>query len=273
MATVSVVTTVYNGEKYVDRAESSILDQTYDDYEWILVEDGSTDDTPDRLRERLDDHERVELHFPGRLGRAGALNYGVTQASGEYIAIHDFDDSSYPQRLETQVEYLDANPAVGVTGSYYVLANKIRDERFVRKPPTEDTAIRRAFAQRIPFAHTLTMFRKKAWNEVNGYPLRDNLIDLGLWLEIATHTDWQFANVTETLGEHFVHEESFWHQNFTYIKRQRDLAQLQIRAIRELDLSPKLYGYVLGRLVYPFFPTPVKRFVRRQIARSEEEDV
>lgn len=273
MTQVSVVTTVYEGEEYFDRAKSSILEQTYDDYEWVLVEDGSSDRTPELLEELNDVSSRTKVYFPGRLGRAAALNFGVKKAEGKYIAIHDFDDISYSERLEQQANHLNSNPTVGVTGSYYILVNQIRNERFVRKPPTSDEKIRNGFAQNIPFAHTTTMFRKEAWETVDGYPLLDNLVDLGLWLKIANETEWHFSNIDEVLGEHFVHEESFWHRNFEYANRQRDLARFQIKAVRDLGLPKWMFAYAIGRLVYPYLPHSVKRLVRNTVGSSEEENL
>jgi glycosyltransferase involved in cell wall biosynthesis len=273
MAQVSVVTTVYQGEAYFDRARSSILEQTFSDFEWIIVEDGSTDQTPELLKKLEEENPRVNAFFPGRLGRAAALNFGVKQASADYIAIHDFDDISYPERLEKQVKHLESRPEVGVTGGYYIINNQIRNEQFIRRPPSNDQSIRRAFAQNIPFAHTLTMFRKRAWEDVNGYPLLDNLIDLGLWLDIANETNWQFSNLEETLGEHFVHNKSFWHRNFEYVDRQHDLAKLQQRAIEELQLPRWMYIYIAGRLLYPYLPTQLKQFVRDNVGSSEEESL
>ena len=273
MTKVSVVTTVYNGELYFNRAKSSILQQKYQNYEWVLVEDGSSDNTPELLERLEEDHPQVQAYFPSRLGRAAALNFGVNKAEGDYIAIHDFDDISYSERLEQQVAHLETNPDVGVTGSYYVLVNQIRDERFVRRPPTTDSKIRQAFARNIPFAHTTTMFRKEAWNAVNGYPLLDNLIDFGLWLKIASETEWKFSNIEEVFGEHFVHGESFWHRNFKYAQRQRDLARLQTQAIHKLNLPRWMYVYSIGRLVYPYLPNSIKRIVRRTVGQSDEADV
>ena len=96
---VSVVTTVYNGEPYVDRAIPSILAQTFTDFEWILVDDGSEDRTPEILRDLAQRDSRVRVFSPGRLGITEAANFGVTQARGEYIARQDFDDRSHPDRL------------------------------------------------------------------------------------------------------------------------------------------------------------------------------
>ncbi|MGH2709523.1 MAG: glycosyltransferase family 2 protein, partial [Actinomycetota bacterium] len=79
---MSVVTTVYNGVPYFDRAIPGILEQTFDDFEFVVVDDGSSDRTPDRLREVASRDPRVRIFSPGRLGAAGAYNYGVAQARG-----------------------------------------------------------------------------------------------------------------------------------------------------------------------------------------------
>ena len=134
---VSVVTTVYNGEPYFDRAIPGILAQTFEDFEFILVDDGSSDRTPELLRELARRDPRVRVFAPGRLGAAAAYNYGVAQAHGEYIARQDFDDRSYPDRLRLQVALLDSSPEVGIVGGDYMLVDERRGERYVRMPPTE----------------------------------------------------------------------------------------------------------------------------------------
>ncbi|HEY9014163.1 MAG TPA: glycosyltransferase family A protein, partial [Gemmatimonadales bacterium] len=128
---VSVVTTVYNGAPYVDRAIPGIMGQSFKDFEWIIVDDGSTDGTPEVLRDLANRDSRVRVFSPGRLGITGAANYGVGQARGEYVARQDFDDRSYPERLRLQVELLDSRPEVGVVGGYFMLIDENRGERYV----------------------------------------------------------------------------------------------------------------------------------------------
>jgi glycosyltransferase involved in cell wall biosynthesis len=144
---VSVVSTVYNGEPYFDRAIPGILAQTFEDFEFILVDDGSTDRSLDKLHELARRDPRVRVFAPGRLGAAAAYNYGVAQANGEYIARQDFDDRSYPDRLSLQVAFLDAHPEVGMVGGYYILVDERRGERYVRMPPTDHAAIISAMAR------------------------------------------------------------------------------------------------------------------------------
>ena len=269
---VSVVTSVYNGEAYFDRAIPGILAQTFEDFEFILVDDGSTDNSLARLRDLAARDPRVRVFAPGRLGAAAAYNYGVSQAVGEYIARQDFDDHSYPERLRLQVALLDARPEVGMVGGYYVLVDERRGERYVRMPPTEHAAILSAMARYVPIAHTVATFRRSVWVEAGGYPLVDNLIDLRFYLRVAK-LGRHFANVPEVLGEHYVHDSSWFHRSIRYAERQRDLARVQAQAVRELGLPAWMYLFSLGRHAYAYIPPVLKRVVRRGVVRSQERDV
>ena len=269
---VSVVSTVYNGESYFDRAIPGILAQTFDDFEFIVVDDGSSDRSLDKLYELAERDQRVRVFAPGRLGPASAYNYAVAQARGEYVARQDFDDRSYPDRLRLQVALLDAEPEVGIVGGSYVLVDERRGERYVRMPPTEHTAIISALARFIPIAHTVATFRRRVWVEAGGYPLVNNLIDLRFYLQVAK-LKWRFANVPEVVGEHYVHDSSFFHRSLTYVARQRDLAGVQAQAVRELDLPKWMYLFAVGRYAYARMPSSWKRLLRRGLMGSREQDV
>jgi glycosyltransferase EpsE len=269
---VSVVTTVYNGEPYVDRAIPSILAQTLENFEWILVDDGSTDRTPEILQELAGRDSRVRVFSPGRLGITAAANYGISRARGEYIARQDFDDRSYAERLRLQVAFLDAHPDVGVVGGSYVLVDEIRGERYVRMPPTQHSEILPAMARSIPFANTLVAFRRQVWSDAGGYPEVADLEDLMLWIK-AAKLGWRFASIGEVLGEHFVHSTSFFHRSFKYAERQRGLARLQAQAVRDLGLPKWMYLFALGRYAYAYSPSAIKRMLRRSLGQSQERDI
>ena len=269
---VSVVTTVYNGEPYFDRAIPGILAQTFEDFEFIVVDDGSTDHSLAKLREVAEHDSRIRVFAPGRLGAAAAYNFGVAQAQGEYIARQDFDDRSYPNRLGLQVAFLDAHPEVGVVGGYYVLVDERRGERYVRMPPSQHDAMIAAMAKFIPLAHTVATFRRRVWTEAGGYPVVNNLIDLRFWVRVGA-LGWRFANVTEVVGEHYVHDASFFHRSIEYVKRQQDLARVQAQAVRELGLPRWMYVYSMGRYLYAYLPRGWKRVLRRGLVGSSERDV
>jgi glycosyltransferase EpsE len=269
---VSVVATVYNGEAYFERAIPGILEQTFDDFEFVLIDDGSQDRTPEMLRDLAGRDPRIRVFSPGRLGAAAAYNYGVAQARGEYIARQDFDDRSYPERLRLQVALLDREPRVGIVGGYYVLVDERRGERYVRMPPTEHPAILSAMARYVPIAHTVATFRRRVWADAGGYPLVNNLIDLRFYIRIGK-LGWQFANVPEILGEHYVHDSSWFHTSLKYVERQRDLARVQAQSVRELGLPRWMYMYSLGRHAYAYIPSGLKRVLRRGVVGSRERDL
>lgn len=112
---VSVVMSVYNGEKYLREAIDSILSQTFTDFEFIIINDGSTDDTLKIIKSYKD--PRIVLISRKNLGLVASLNEGINLASGKYIARQDADDVSLPQRLSKQVEYLKLHEKCAVVGS------------------------------------------------------------------------------------------------------------------------------------------------------------
>ncbi|MTJ12919.1 glycosyltransferase [Anabaena sp. UHCC 0187] len=268
---LSVVTTVYNGQQYFDRAIPSILNQTYSNFEWIIVDDGSTDATSEMLAKVAQKDSRVKIFTSGHLGRTKALNYAIEKAQGEYIANQDFDDISYPERLSLQVEFLDAHPEVGVVGCNYIVEDENRKERYVRMPATEHDQLIKTMAKCVPFAFTLATFRKQALLQAGGYPdVEGGVEDLRLWITFAKH-GWLLASIPENLGTHWVHPKSFFHRNFEYSYRQKQLAGVQWQAIRELNLPLWMGIYPIGRFVYLYAPNQLKSFVRRLLGGSKEK--
>lgn len=163
---VSVVMGSYNGERFLRPAIESILNQTFRDFELIVIDDCSTDNSPRILREFTD--ERIRIIRNGRnLGIAETMNKGIAAARGEYIALQDHDDLSRPTRFECQVAFLDGHPEVGMVGS----SCNIIDEAGSLVPhwPVEYENLRWALLWRCPFFHTSVMLRRKATQEVGGY--------------------------------------------------------------------------------------------------------
>ena len=164
----TVFTPTFNRATTIGRVHASLMRQTFTDFEWVLVNDGSQDRTEEILRDLEKRDSRVRVFSPGRLGITGAANFGVNQARGEYVARQDFDDRSYPDRLRLQVAVLDANPRIGVVGGHYLVIDQNRNERYVRMPPSEHEDIIPAMARAIPMANTIAMFRKRVWTEAGG---------------------------------------------------------------------------------------------------------
>jgi len=273
MVDVSVVTTVYNESKSFDQAPPSILNQTYEDFEWLILDDMSDDGTAEKLYELSEQDGRITvIEAEDHLGRAKCLNRVVEEAAGDYIAQQDFDDVSFQNRLELQKDFLDNNSDTGVVGGYYERIDERRGEQYVREVPTNHDELINSLPKYIPFAHTLVMFRKEAWLDAGGYPLREDIEDLELWIEMAA-AGWKLRNIPEVLGQHYVYDESSWNSRFEYADRQRNLAKVQKKAIADLDLPKWMYIYPVGRHFYPYLPSRLKKIVRKTIGRINETEV
>lgn len=115
MPKISVVMPVYNGEKFLREAIDSILNQTFSDFEFIIINDCSTDET-EQIIKSYDDKRIVYVKNDNNMGVAASLNRGFDLAKGEYIARMDADDISLPQRFKAQTEFMDNNPDIAVCG-------------------------------------------------------------------------------------------------------------------------------------------------------------
>ncbi len=124
---ISVVMSVYNEENYVAASIESILNQTFNDFEFVIINDGSTDKTQEILERYIQQDERIRLIVnQSNLGLATSMNKGLTVAKGRYIAMMDAADISHAERLEKQVKFLEANSNVSLLGSwvYWIDENK-----------------------------------------------------------------------------------------------------------------------------------------------------
>jgi glycosyltransferase involved in cell wall biosynthesis len=262
--TVSIITPVHNGAKWIPQLAPKILGQTMADFEWIIIDDGSTDGSLDLILELANNDERVRVLAPGRIGLVEALNLAVREARGDLIARQDVDDDSELNRLELQVEFMRVNPRTGVLGGYCELIHEGRKERFVRMPPTEHSALVRQLPVGIPLAHTIVMFRREAWEAAGGYKHVTCGEDLLLWIEMARQ-GWQLAALPVVLGSHMVHSKSYFFSNFSYFRMSRTMAYIQAVADHRLGLPTWMYAYPAARLCYALLPGSAKRFLRRRI--------
>jgi hypothetical protein len=201
---ISVVLAVRDGAAYLAEAVDSILAQTLRDFELVVVDDGSTDATPSILAEfgRRDPRVVVVRQEPG--GLAAALNRGVRQARAVYVARMDADDIAYPQRLESQVSFLDGDEAALVGTAWHEVDSGGRRLRTV-VPPTRHDELVRVLARRNPFCHPTVVFRREAWRAVGGYrsAFAPGAEDYDLWLRLAEH--YRLACLPQPLLDYRLH--------------------------------------------------------------------
>lgn len=185
---VSVVMSVYNEPERVGTAIESILSQSYRDFEFIVIDDGSTDRTPMVLEQyRLRD-SRIRVLRQPNAGLTRALIRGCQEANGAYIARQDADDWSAPTRLGIQVDLLNSDPAIGFVSSAVQCVGPADEPLEVLRPTVnQDDATRMLLEERCgPPAHGSVMFRKSTYESVGGYRAEFYFgQDADLWLRMA----------------------------------------------------------------------------------------
>jgi glycosyltransferase involved in cell wall biosynthesis len=186
MPKVTVLMPVYNGERYLREALESILRQTFSDFEFLIIDDGSRDGTSTILRSYHD--ERIRVVENGRnLGLIATLNKGLQMARGEYVARMDADDISLPQRLERQLDYMERHREVCVVSSYYYHIDEKYRVFETCRPEPKDFLI--SFKMHVegynPICHPAAMFRTKPVRDAGGYsPEYPHAEDGALWFRL-----------------------------------------------------------------------------------------
>lgn len=227
---VSVVTAVYNGEEYLQECIESILNQTYTEFEYIIVNDGSTDRTKEMLDAVQDTRVKV-IHLERNYGAAFCLNQGINQAEGKWIAVQDADDRSAPTRLEEQIDYLTSHPqAIGVSSFVKGIAGKkpvsekllyAHEFHFNKVLSKEEVYTSRFLTCYV--CHGSVMFSKEVFCRLGGYnPLFKIVYDRDLWFrmfEIAS-----FEKIPKVLYYYRILPDSLSHGNPAEVNKELLLA-------------------------------------------------
>jgi glycosyltransferase involved in cell wall biosynthesis len=165
---ITVFMAAYNAAAFIAESISSILNQTFIDFELLIVDDGSTDDTSLIVKKFNDSRIRL-IHNDGNKGLPYTRNWLLTLARGEYIAILDSDDIAYPDRLQAQFEFLDEHPEIALCGGHAEIINEngIIQNRQLIVPTDENVNMSILFLN--PFINSSTMFKADVFRELNGY--------------------------------------------------------------------------------------------------------
>lgn len=187
MPTVSVIMSHCNGVDYLSAAVESVLAQTFRDFEFIIIDDGSTDASPDALRAFAARDARIKLVVRENRGLTKTLNEGVRLAAGKYLARMDSDDVCSPDRFAKQVAYLDAHPdVVALGGAYEMIDDAGRVFHVMRYPDDDGQLQESSLSGRPALCHPLVMMRADAVAKVGGYdesfPVAQ---DNDLWLRLG----------------------------------------------------------------------------------------
>jgi glycosyltransferase involved in cell wall biosynthesis len=222
MVKVSVIVPVYNGEKYIREAIDSILNQSYKDFEVIVIDDGSIDNTLSIVKEC---DGKIRWKSQENKGQASAINEGIKMVKGEYVAYLDADDVCMPQRLEIQVKYLDEHPGVGLVYSGLCQVNSIgKIQRTIKAVPYDHFVL----LQTDYIARSTVLHRKKCLDEVG---LFDESItgddDWDMWIRISEK--FRVGYIAEPLVKYRVHGENI------SLRRPKRLAYRRYTKVRILE--------------------------------------
>lgn len=165
---VTVVMAVYNGESTVREAIEGILQQSFKDFEFIIINDGSTDGSIAILEEYKNKDNRIILVNQSRRGLTCSINYALKMAKGQYILRQDADDISMPERIKRQLEYIEKNN-LDIVSSYTYLVNKRGALLKTLKSPLGHSGIVRTLEKYNCILHPTLIFRKEATTSIGGF--------------------------------------------------------------------------------------------------------
>lgn len=218
---ISVVMSVYNAEKYLDEAIESILNQTYKDFEFIIINDGSTDKSLEIIEKYKKEDERVDLISRENRGLIASLNEGIQKARGKYIARMDADDISLPTRFEKQIELMESKD-IDICGGNYLSINSDGSLFSLNLTPQSHELCTLSLVSKVPFAHPTVMIRKEFLEKYSleyGQSNFQKAEDLDLWLRMH-EKGAKFGNVSELTLKYRIIENSLSKLNDKKIRQE-----------------------------------------------------
>jgi glycosyltransferase involved in cell wall biosynthesis len=215
---VTVLMSVYNGETWLERSIASVLNQTYSNFEFIIVNDGSQDKTR-KIAERyaLAD-SRIRTFHKENTGLADSLNYGLERARGTWVARVDVDDICRPDRLEKQVEAVKRDKELVLIGSGLHIINELNHVVQTHLYPTHHSALLHRLSHALPFfAHSSAFFNLNIAKSVGGYRIQFlRSQDLDLWLRLAECGE--IASIDESLISICKHSKQMSSENSGHLQ-------------------------------------------------------
>lgn len=206
---VSIITPVYNGDKYISNAIDSVLAQTYKNFELIIINDGSTDNSFNIINTYLSD-TRVRYFEQNNSGVSAARNTAIEHSKGEFIGFLDQDDLWHPEKLEIQVNFLKKHPEVSLVYSDYTILNELKNQSYRLSDAASFDSSRcdvNSILTRNPIGILTVLINKKCL--IDAGPLNTRLKgtdDYELWLILAL--DYKFQFIPQSLATYRWHGEN-----------------------------------------------------------------
>lgn len=263
MKKVSIIMGVYNCKdiRRLRASIDSIIGQTYTDWEFLICNDGSTDETLSELKkiEQIDERIRVISYFPNR-GLAYALNQCILLAEGQYIARQDDDDISEPERLACQVKFMDAHPEYSVVGT----AAKVFDDNGIwGKYEVEEQPTKKTFLWNSPFIHPTVMMRKDALKEAGCYRVAKETRrceDYDLFMRMYAMNNIGY-NIQSELYQYRIENGN---KKYRPMKYRIDEAIVRYIGFKRMGMFPGAIPYVIKPILIGLIPQSIFKKIRRQ---------
>ncbi|MDH5661482.1 MAG: glycosyltransferase [Elusimicrobiota bacterium] len=260
MVMISVIMSVCNEEEHVSEATESILDQTFNDFEFIIVNDGSVDKTYEIIKRHAEIDKRIKImSHEKREGLAKSLNDGIKIAKGKYIARMDADDISLPERLQRQVEFMERNPETGAIGSCYQEVDESGNILPRKQNPQSWKDIKKALFFYNPISHPTTMIRKEILEKTGTYDET-----------FPTSQDYELFSRIAQFSELRNHDEVLLIRRFPKkmsggkMRRQTiDSLRIQIRMLKKGSYPLHYVVFLLKNLIALGIPVSFREKVRR----------
>ncbi|TES83524.1 MAG: glycosyltransferase [Hadesarchaea archaeon] len=257
MPLLSVIMSVFNGEKYVKETVESILNQSFRDFEFIIVNDGSTDGTPRILRNFDDD--RIKIIDQENQGPAKARNRAIRVSKGKYIGIIDCGDVAFKKKMEIQINFLERNKEIYGVGAWANIVDEDGKIVGVMEQSTEFKDIKKTILKSNTFIHSSMVFRRKLFDKIGLYDESFKFAH-DYDLVIRAVRKFKIVNIPQVLLNYRISEESISFQK----RKQQSYYALKIRA-RALG-----HGYPTWQCIYlirPFFSFLVPADLKNVIVR------
>ena len=230
---VTVLMPVYNGKKYLKEAIESVLNQTFRDFEFLIIDDGSADKSAEIIKSFNDARIRLERNETN-LGLIKTLNKGLGLAKGKYIARMDCDDISLPKRLSIQVNFMEKHPEIGICGSWVKIMGL--KQEFVNRYPQNHEEARAYLLFNTPFAHPSVIIRKELIDKYNLKYDEDykHAEDYELWSRVINYA--KVSNIPKVLLRYRTHDESVSKKNSS--AQMENSNRVRLKLLKEMGINP-----------------------------------
>lgn len=258
---VSVLMGIYNCAETLPQAVAAIQKQTYSNWELILCDDGSTDNTYEVAQALAAKDDRIILlRNEKNLGLNQTLNNCLAAATGDYIARMDGDDDCLPERFERQVALLEAEPQFQITSSPIILFDENGEwgKTSLREFPTPEDVV-----ERTAISHAAVMLRKECMNAVGGYTVSKRTMrveDVDLWIKLY-EKGYRCRNIQQPLYKMRNDQNAFSRRKYIY---RINSTYVRLRGCRMLHLGPKSYLKAFYPMIIGLVPAQVRQTIRKK---------